>query len=94
LDESGLSYTFALLQNYPNPFNPSTTIRFDLPQASDVRLVLYNVLGQEVATLIDKPFAAGRHKFVFDASGYAAGLYFYKIKAEQYQQVRKMLLIK
>ena len=99
---SGISYNLQnqlpdqvrLHQNYPNPFNPATTVTFDLPKGDKVRLVLYNVLGQEVVVLLNQPFVAGRHRYSFDASGYAAGLYFYKLEAGSFRQVRKMLLIK
>ena len=95
LDQSDFVVTrHALHQNYPNPFNPATTITFDLPEGDKVRLVLYNVLGQEVAVLLNQPFTAGRHRHSFDASAYAAGLYFYKLEAGSFKQVRKMLLIK
>ena len=86
--------TFELKQNYPNPFNPSTTIVFNLPKASDVRLVIFNVLGQEVGTLVDDKLAAGKYDIKFEASNLAAGLYFYRIKAGDFVETKKMLLVK
>jgi photosystem II stability/assembly factor-like uncharacterized protein len=90
---------FALRQNFPNPFNPSTTIRFELPAASLVSLKIYNILGQEVATLADQEsFDAGTHSVQFDASRLGSGVYFYRVLArgngKEYSQVRKMVLLK
>jgi hypothetical protein len=92
--------TFALYQNYPNPFNPTTTIRYDLPAKSIVSLKLYNVLGQEVATLIDGLEEAGYKKVEWSASGTPSGVYFYRIeiraleKRERVVDVRKLILVK
>ena len=86
---------FALYQNYPNPFNPSTTIRFDLAQDAPVTLKLYNILGQEVATLINnQPFAAGSYSRQFRLDNLSSGVYMYRISAGSYTAVRKMLLLK
>jgi hypothetical protein len=85
---------YALEQNYPNPFNPSTRIEFSLPKQSNVELKVYNVIGQEVATLIDQPMDAGRHVVTFDARSLASGLYFYRILAGEFTSVRKMVLVK
>ena len=89
-----LPTTMALYQNYPNPFNPSTTIRFDLPVRSIVKVDIYNILGQKVATIIDRELRAGRHEVEFDGSGFASGIYFYRLNAGESVQTRKMLLIK
>jgi hypothetical protein len=94
--------TFALNQNYPNPFNPSTTIRFELPEASQVRLSVYNLLGQEVKTLVNEQRQAGVYDLRFDAAGLPSGTYFYRIEArstdgkqgENFVQVRKMSIVK
>jgi hypothetical protein len=84
-----------LLQNYPNPFNPSTTIAFELPAPSDVRLVLYDLLGQEVATLIDGTrYPTGRHLFELQAPHLAAGTYFYRFTAGEYSMVRKLMILR
>jgi hypothetical protein len=86
---------FALEQNYPNPFNPSTTINFTLGKASNVKLSVYNLLGQKVATLVDSRMNAGRQSVVFDASRYASGVYFYRLDAgSNFNSVKKMLLLK
>jgi photosystem II stability/assembly factor-like uncharacterized protein len=85
---------YALSQNYPNPFNPSTTIRFSIPQAGQVRLVVYDMLGSTVATLVDGEVAAGYHQAEFPAAGLASGVYFYKLEAGSFVRVQKMMLLK
>jgi hypothetical protein len=93
-DESELPATFALSQNYPNPFNPVTTIQYALPQDGLVTLSIFNVLGEEVARLIDKPQKAGYHQAVWDAQGVGSGVYFYKIVSGDFSMIRKMTLLK
>ena len=85
---------FALHPNAPNPFNPTTKIRFDLPMASLVQLTVYNVLGQEVARLVERQMPLGRHEVEWDAAGYQSGLYFYALKADSYRAQRKMILLR
>ena len=85
---------FELSQNYPNPFNPSTTIKFSIPQSSSVTLKVFNTLGQEVKTLIDQNMESGVHSISFDASEFNSGIYFYKLDAGKFSEVRKMTLIK
>ncbi len=90
---------FALKQNYPNPFNPGTTIAFDLPEAADVELVIYNILGQKVRTLINRRLPAGTHSATFDGRSdsnqkLASGVYLYRLSAGEYSQSRKMTLMK
>jgi hypothetical protein len=85
---------FSLSQNYPNPFNPSTAIVFQLPKESFVTLKVYNILGVEIATLVNEQKPAGVHKINFDASGLTSGLYIYKISSGNFEQTRKMLLLK
>jgi len=85
---------FALDQNYPNPFNPETTIRFHLPNDTNVRLKVFNNIGQEVATLADGPFAAGSHALQFRANNLASGVYFARIEAGKFSATQKMLLMK
>ena len=86
---------YGLNQNYPNPFNPTTTIEITLAQNSKVLLKVYNVLGQEVATLLDGEMQAGvLHRVPFDASRFSSGIYFYRLEAEGNVQVKKMVLMK
>ncbi|MGB2959853.1 MAG: T9SS type A sorting domain-containing protein [Bacteroidota bacterium] len=85
---------FSLAQNYPNPFNPTTSIRYDLPEASFVQLKVYNALGEEVATLVNGEVAAGRHETVWDAANYPSGVYICRIHAEAHVSARKMILMK
>jgi len=93
-DQAEIADNFRLEQNYPNPFNPSTTINFTLPNAADVRLDVYNVLGQRVTSLINTKMASGTHSVRFDASGLASGMYIYRIQAGSFVQQRTMMLIK
>lgn len=87
--------TFRLNQNYPNPFNPSTNISFNLPNAADVSLTVYNVLGQRVATLLNnKKYTSGSHTLSFDASNLASGIYIYRIEAGSFVSQKRMTLIK
>jgi hypothetical protein len=79
-DQGATPQTYSLDQNYPNPFNPSTTIRFALPGPSTVRIVVYSLLGQEVATIVDGDLAAGVHSVLFDGSRLASGVYFYRMQ--------------
>ncbi|MBC8043844.1 MAG: VCBS repeat-containing protein [Rhizobacter sp.] len=85
---------FTLSQNYPNPFNPSTTIRYSLPAASDVKLKIYDVLGKEVATLVNERKATGTYTANFNAAQFASGVYFYRLQAGTAVQTKKMLLVK
>lgn len=85
---------FSLSQNFPNPFNPTTNIKFGLPKESNVVLRIYNILGEEVATLVNKVMPAGFHTVNFDASRLTSGLYIYRIEAENFVQVKKMMLMK
>ncbi len=85
---------FTLYQNYPNPFNPATTIKFSLPLQSQVKLSIYNSLGELVSDLIDGKLDAGYHEIVFNASGIASGVYYYRISANDFIATKKMLLIK
>jgi len=87
---------FALLQNYPNPFNPSTTIKFEIPEAGFVLLRVYNILGQEVATLISETLGAGRYSITFDTDRYnlPSGVYFYRMHAGTFVSTKKLVLIR
>jgi len=86
--------TFELNQNYPNPFNPSTTIKFAVPEAGNYSLRVYDILGQEVATLINGQLTAGTHKVSFEASRLASGMYIYKLTGSNVNLTKKMILMK
>jgi hypothetical protein len=85
---------FAISQNYPNPFNPSTKIRYSIPKESEVRLDVYNVLGQKVVELVNTTQRAGKYEVVLNANNFASGVYFYRIQAGSFAEVKKMILMK
>jgi hypothetical protein len=92
------SYTgpkeFKLEQNFPNPFNPSTTISFSLPQSQNVELKVFDMLGNEVALLLDEYKSAGEHKIEFNGSELSTGIYFYQMKAGDFIKTKKLVLLK
>ena len=83
-----------LSQNYPNPFNPTTTISLSIPDRQHVSLIIYDLLGREVATLINEEKDQGYHKIIFDGFNLKSGVYFYKIQAGDYAEIKKALLLK
>jgi hypothetical protein len=85
---------FMLYQNYPNPFNPKTQVRYQLAQSGQVELSVYNLLGERVATLVNERQNPGNYFIQFDASDLASGIYFYHLKTERFNQVKKMLVIR
>jgi hypothetical protein len=85
---------FALDQNYPNPFNPTTSIQYQVSSISQVTLKAYDVLGNEVATLVNEEQPAGTYEATFDASQFASGIYFYSLVAGSFTETKKMLMIK
>ncbi len=87
-------YQYRLLQNYPNPFNPSTTIEYELAKPSSVELSVYDALGRKVATLVNEPQSAGMHRVQFSAENLSSGVYFYKLKAGEFSETRKLMLVK
>jgi len=89
-----LANSMTLEQNYPNPFNPSTVISGQWPVVSDVKLMVYDVLGREVAILANGRYAAGRHEFTFDAAGLASGVYVYRLKAGDFVATKRMVLVR
>ncbi len=94
IEQNTLPETFRLDQNYPNPFNPTTTIQFALPGRSNVSLKLFDLLGREVATLVDEKMAAGEYKLQFEAAHLPSGVYFYMLKADNFVAVKKLTLLK
>ncbi|HMB89462.1 MAG TPA: T9SS type A sorting domain-containing protein [Rhodothermales bacterium] len=94
VEQADVPSFFQLDQNYPNPFNPQTTIRYALPQASQVRLAVYDVLGREVALLVDRLQAAGAHETNFEATDFPSGVYLYRLEAGGFVDARTMLLAK
>jgi len=97
-DEQEYPFDFELKQNYPNPFNPSTIIEFTIPEGTDVNslvlLKIYDIIGNEVKTLIDEVKEPGNYKVTFNASSLSSGVYFYKLKTGNYSAVKKLILIK
>lgn len=93
-EEGYVPQNFSLEQNYPNPFNPSTKIIFNLNQAGMTKLSVYNLLGQEITTLVNEELVAGRHTVDFDASALSSGVYFYKIESGKNTATMKMMLLK
>ena len=93
-EEGFILNNFLLKQNYPNPFNPSTKISYALPQNSFVELKIFNLLGQQIATLVNQEKSAGTYEVNFDASNLPSGVYIYKLQAGEYVQTRKMVLLK
>jgi len=91
---AGGPLVYALSQNYPNPFNPATEIRFEVPQAGDVRLAVYDLLGREVAVLVNEKKLPGSYDVRFDATGLSSGVYLYRLKAGNFVQTRRMIVLK
>jgi predicted outer membrane repeat protein len=91
---ANLPLKVSLSQNHPNPFNPSTIIQYDLPRAADVRLEIFDILGRRIETLIDARQEAGHHTAIWDGKDNSSGIYFYRIKAGDYTETKKMLLLR
>ncbi len=87
-------YTFSLSQNYPNPFNPSTFISFTLQSKTKVKLIIYDILGNEITTLLDTELNEGKHTIKFDGSNLSSGIYFYKLVTNKFTDIKKMILMK
>jgi hypothetical protein len=90
----GMPMSYALNQNYPNPFNPTTVVRYELPAASGVKLVIYDLLGREVVVLVNEKKAPGSYEVKFDAAGLASGVYLYRLTAGNFVQTHKMILMR
>jgi len=85
---------FSLYQNYPNPFNPTTNIKFDIQKTSSTKLIVYDALGREVATLVNEELKAGSYQVDWSDSNYPSGVYFYRLQAGDFIETKKMLLLK
>ena len=85
---------YALYQNYPNPFNPVTTIKFDLPKQSEVKIIVYDILGRETAVLVDKKMGAGIYEVQWNTNEFSSGVYFYKLITGRFVDTKKMILLK
>jgi hypothetical protein len=85
---------FTLYQNYPNPFNPSTTIHYSIPNSQFITLKVYDILGKEIATLVNEYKIAGNYEVVFNASNLPSGMYIYRLQGQNVNLVKKMMLIK
>ena len=92
--ESSNPTDYFLAQNYPNPFNPTTTIKYSIPSIAFVKINVYNMLGQEIAELVNKELQTGNYEVIFDASNLPSGIYFYRIEADNFVQTKKMILMK
>lgn len=93
-EKSIIPNQFSLLQNYPNPFNPTTKINFTLPEDAFVHLNIYNLLGQKVQEIVNGNLAKGFHEIIWDGSEFPSGIYFYQLKAKDFSQTKKMILLK
>jgi len=89
-----LPSSFFLSQNYPNPFNPITTIKYNLPNSSKVKLIIYDVLGCMIKYLVDEDQQKGSYEIEFDGSDLPSGIYFYKLHSPEFSQTKKMILMK
>jgi len=93
-DRPAIPTTFYLEQNYPNPFNPATTIEYGIPRPAHVTLEIYNSLGQKIAVLVNERQSRGRHRVNWNANGHASGTYLFRIRAGDFEQSRRMTLVK
>ncbi len=98
-DENEASFSFNLEQNFPNPFNPSTIINYSIPtnrksEMANTTLKIYDILGSEVATLVNEEQTPGNYHIEFDASNLSSGLYFYKLQSGEFSQSKKMILLR
>jgi len=94
IEDISLPSEFSLKQNYPNPFNPQTTIEFSIPKKEFVSLKIYNLLGQEVSTLVSDRLTSGEYKYTWDASDLASGIYVYKLKTYNFSSTKKLILLR
>jgi hypothetical protein len=92
--EKIIPQNYQLLQNYPNPFNPTTTIQYFIPQKSKVQIKVLDLLGREIATVVNEENSFGKHTVIFDASQLSSGMYFYRMQAENFVEIKKLVVIK
>lgn len=85
---------FRLYQNYPNPFNPVTVIKYDIPKSTKVEIDIYDITGRKVVDLVNQTVEAGRYEVMWNADGYSSGIYFYRIRTTDYNEVKRMILLK
>ena len=93
-DEETIPTVFKLEQNYPNPFNPSTKIKFAVPEKSNVLIKVYDILGSEIATLVNEEMDAGWYRKTFDANNYSSGVYLFRMEAGKFISTKKMILLR
>jgi hypothetical protein len=93
-DQEIIPTVYKLNQNYPNPFNPSTIINYQIPEGGFVSLKIYDILGNEISTLVNEEKAVGNYKATFDASKLASGVYIYQLKAANFVDTKKMILLR
>ncbi len=93
-DNTSVVKEFALAQNYPNPFNPTTTISYAIPKNVQVELKVYDLLGNEIVTLVNKEQASGNYSVQFDGANLSSGIYFYKMSAGNFVSAKKLILMK
>jgi len=93
-EKDGILRSFTLKQNFPNPFNPATQIEYSLPVSSKVSLIIYNLMGQEIARLVNGEQIAGVHSVRWDAAGLSSGIYFSRLRASGFVETKKMVLLK
>jgi hypothetical protein len=85
---------FSLSQNYPNPFNPTTTIKFDIPKSSEVKISIYDITGKELEVLVNEKLQAGTYQTTWNASNFSSGVYFYRLQTEDFSETKKLILLK
>jgi hypothetical protein len=94
INYSGIADKFSLSQNYPNPFNPITKIKFSIPNAQYTRLLIFDALGREVASLVNSYLPGGSYEVEWEASAYPSGVYFYELISGEYKETKQTILIK
>jgi hypothetical protein len=92
--ENEILFEYSLAQNYPNPFNPTTTIEYSITELNNVQLIIYNVLGQKITTLVNEVQPPGNYEVSFDGSSLTSGVYYYQIRTQEFVETRKMLLVR